>query len=238
MTTIHTWAVVTLSRPKQLKQVVQQFESQDSFGKRLCIVENGDAIGACAAAGFVPDLLLTSNAHQSDARNVALRELRKKDAHVSFMDDDDYYGPRYLSEHVSNAVSGRITGKIVHWVRFETIGKLWLFNRTRANQKVAWVSGATIGGFARDIPDFPIVQAGEDMHVCRQVTRRGGIIFDTGLSSYLYIRKGSTKEHTYDIEPRFFAYNHGFVFEEFPDNMDLVDSLNPGIGVKRAWNTV
>src|SRR5690606_4134641 len=105
-----SWILVPFARPERLENVQANFQRQSHEGKKLCIVENGPAIGACKVAGFEPDLLLTSDvAHPSAARNVGLDALADfgEDTHVCCMDDDDFYGSFYQAEHLLFAARGR-----------------------------------------------------------------------------------------------------------------------------------
>lgn len=232
------WVLVPFSRPDYLQNVRENFDRQTMAGKKLCIVENGAAIGACKQAGFEPDLLLTSEAHPSLARNAGLVALRDLDAHFSCMDDDDFYGPEYQWEHFEHAKRGRVTGKMPHWVRFEAVGKLWLFNRERANRKVSWVQGPTIGGFARDVPDFPLKPIGEDVAFCRVHREAGGEVFNTSVGNFLYVRRSDEKSHAYRIGAVGFADEHGPWFEEHPDDITRVFCDNPQLGARKAYNQI
>jgi hypothetical protein len=106
------WVVVPFSRPKYLTNVIQNFSQQNFHNKKLVIVENGDAIGCCNKFEFIPDLLLSSDSHQSYAKNKALEYLKEKKAEywVTF-DDDDWYGPNYLSEIVEYSDKAEMVGK-------------------------------------------------------------------------------------------------------------------------------
>lgn len=205
--------------------------------KKLCIIENGDAVGVCGAVGFAPDMLLTSAAHPSHARNKGLVALRELDAHFCSMDDDDYYGPAYMQEHVDNAEKNRITGKVTHWVRFEGQKKLWLFNRMRTNRPTAWVQAATLGGFARDVPNYhPIL--GEEIDLCARFRAQGGVVQNLSVGHFLYQRRSDSLSHAYKVGPRGFADQHGPWFEEHMDSLLLVNKKDPPLGVRKAYNQV
>lgn len=234
-----SWVVVPLSRPECVANVKENFERQSHEGKKLCIVENGGAQGACKAAEYEPDMLLTSEeAHPSAARNAGLVALRDLDAHVSFMDDDDYYGSYYQEEQISFADRNRITGKMTNWVRFEQVGKLWLFNRAKATKPSAWVQAATIGGYARTIPDFPVVDLGEELDLCTEFRKNGGEVRSTSVGHFCYMRSLDERSHLYKITPRGFANQHGPWFEEFRDDKRLLDEGMPPVGIRKSYAQV
>jgi hypothetical protein len=232
-----SWIIVPFSRPDFLGNVRENFDRQTQEGKKLCIVENGDAVGHCKQVGFEPDMLLSSDAHPSSARNVGLAALRDLDAHFCCMDDDDWYGHYYQQEHILAGARGRITGKVTHWVHFEGLGKLWLFNRQKAGRQVAWVQGATVGGFARDVADFPIVDLGEELDLCQAHRAAGGDVLNTSVGHFVYMRR-ETASHLYQITPRSFANVHGPWFEEHAENFDLVREGVPPTGTRKSYTQV
>lgn len=177
--------VVPVSRPENIQATVENFLRQRYPDKRLMLVLNGPALDAEVPAGV---MRRTSAAHQSAARNVALRELRDEDAFVAFCDDDDYYGPGYLEELARFAKRGRITGKYPHWILFSR--GLVLCNRGRASRRTDWVRGGTVAGFARDIPDWPEVLVGEELLLCESFRATGGEVYSLGLGHTVYYRTG------------------------------------------------
>lgn len=233
-----SWVLVPFSRPEMLDSVRQNFDRQQWKDKKLCIVENGEAVGHCKQAGFTPDLLLQSDAHPSKARNVGLAALRESDEHFCCMDDDDWYGPYYVEEHVHAAARGRITGKITNWVHFESVGKLWLFNRQRAGTLVPWVQGPTVGGYARDVADFPVVAIGEELVLCKGHRAAGGEVRSTSVGHFIYLRSTDERKHIYRTTPRRFADEHGPWFEEHPFDLRLVCAGIPPVGAKKSYQQV
>lgn len=229
-----SWVLVPFSRPDFLGNVQENFNRQAQEDSKLCLVENGDAVGYCKQVGFTPDLLLSSDAHPSKARNVGLAALRDLDAHFCCMDDDDWYGPHYQQEHIAFAERGRITGKMTHWVRFEGVG-LWLFNRERAGRTVAWVHGATLGGFALDVGDFPVVALGEELALCHAHTAAGGTVQNTSVGHFVYMRRQDELSHLYQVTPKGFADQHGPWFEEHRDDFSLVTQAVPPTGTRKNY---
>ena len=177
--------------------------------------------------GFVPNLLLTSDKHQSIARNVALDAVREMDDYVVFMDDDDYYGPEYLTEHRECAKHGRLVGKYSHWVRFEGVCTA-LFRQSRANSKQQWVRAGTLGGFAREFPDFPEQPIAEEIRLCEEFRLRGGEVWNSSISHVLYERREDTLDHAYGISNAGFARVHGPTFVRYPlDCLEYVNGRRP-----------
>lgn len=233
-----SWVIVPFARPDRLDNVRANFHRQSHEGKKLCIVENGPAIGACKAAGFEPDLLLTSEiAHPSAARNVGLDALQDfgEDAHFCCMDDDDFYGSFYQAEHLLFAARGQVTGKLPHWVHFASQGQLWLFNRNKAGHAVAWVQGPTVGGFVRDVGRFPFVPIGEELDFCAEHRKNGGTIRNTSVGHFCYMRSVDEADHLYRVTPVGYANTHGPWFEEHPLDLQLVVQSDPPRSVRKNF---
>ena len=148
------YAICPFSRPSFLKNVIRNFRRQTYQEKKLIVVENGDAVGACTAVGFEPDVLLRSEPHQSHAKNAALRWIRQNGGGwFSTFDDDDYYGPNYLQEVEDSRVFGDIVVKHDHFV-LGIDNRLRLFEQGCRNQEHREGHGATISARADECPDF------------------------------------------------------------------------------------
>ena len=187
------WVVVPLSRPEFLNNVVCNFTEQKFYGKKLVIVENGDAVGICKKRGFQCDLILTSDKHQSHAKNTALAEIRKHGGGFwTTFDDDDYYGPDYLTELSGYAKRGDLIGKLFHFIR-TTDGfmrvQLGQVNVPCEIQKP--VAGPTISAWAEDCPDFAVVNTGEDTQLFVDMFNKGAKVFSTSPWHFAMIRRES-----------------------------------------------
>jgi glycosyltransferase involved in cell wall biosynthesis len=222
------WAVVPLSRPQMAARVRDNLERQ-VFPTRAVVVENGPGIGACRSIGFSPDVLLTSEQHQSHARNAALKWLRehRPEAYWVAMDDDDYYSPEYSAEHAGLAKRGRLVGKSTAWVLFED-WFLALFRPWNSSGSGTACNGATIGAFIADSPDFLVREVGEDGAFCGLFRQRGGKVWLSSPHHTAYCRRGDGRgEHTFkSVHSDFVRWmgSSGLAFP--PDRLDLVEGKN------------
>jgi hypothetical protein len=223
------WVVVPLSRPEMLPRVRENL-SRQRFRARVCVVENGAAVGVCEAQGFVPDALLSSETHQSAARNEALFFLREKhpDAYWVSMDDDDYYGAEYVAEHAGLAKRGRMVGKSTHWVLFE--GRFLALFRPWSSSGGGrhHCNGATIGAFVSESPEFSMRDVGEDGIFTSTFRARGGKIWMSSPYHTAYCRRGDgRKEHTFMCADKDLIRVMGPRCLVFPqDRLDLVNGEN------------
>ena len=188
--------------------VADMFRAQHYPNKRLVIVENGDAIGATREAGVVPHMVTTSEPHVSHARNAGIDLVRDLGGEwTAQWDDDDYYGPHYLSELAFSIVNecGDLLGKRRHFVAFRDHG-LYLFNAINQNKRAHYLHGPTLCFNAQRYPDvrYSIVEEGEDLLFCDAMQRRGAFIYGQSIHHFCYTR-GHHVDHTFKGSPEFVA---------------------------------
>lgn len=195
------WGIVPLHRPADLPNVIANARRQ-SVDFRLCVVENGDALGACKRAGFWPDSLLRSAPHQSAARNTALEWIRSHGGGFFFtMDADDWYGPSYLAELLKHRRKANVVGKRRHLILLRN--GLHLFDARSASKPTDILHGACLAGRAEEAVPFPDLAVGEDSEWCRAMAAEGATLFATSARNYIYVRTGAA--HTWkrsDLELR------------------------------------
>lgn len=185
------YALCPLSRPEFLSNVVRNFEQQTCKGKRLIIVENGEAVGACEAAGFTPDVLLRSDKHQSLAKNVGLEWITSHGGGwFATFDDDDYYGPGYLAEALTCFKTGSfsIVGKLDHFV-VGLDGHLRFFEQGFRSCEGVEAHGATLCGRAESCPRFQDTGTiGEDWHWLSESIASGARLWVSSPYHYAVVR--------------------------------------------------
>jgi len=192
------WVVVPFSRPENLERALSNFKRQKFPFKKLVLVANGRASRLVSPLLASWDtLMLTSDAHQSDAKNTALWEIRKRGGGFTVvMDDDDWYGPNFLTEAAGYAKTYDVIGKARHFVSVD--GNLWLCSREQRNRSQSWLTGGTIACWAERAPEYPRVSWGEDAEFCTRAERQGMRIFGTDVYHYLY-RRESSSDHAWRI---------------------------------------
>lgn len=192
------WVIVPFSRPENLTHVLENFARQKFPFKKLVLVANGNArrLASPLLASW-DKVWLTSDAHQSDAKNTALSEIRKRGGGFTVvMDDDDWYGPQFLTEAVGYAKTYDVIGKARHFMSVD--GNLWLCSRERRGRPQSWLTGGTIACWAENAPEYPRVSSGEDAEFCTRAERQGMRIFGTDVYHYLY-RRSSASDHAWRI---------------------------------------
>ncbi len=197
------YVVVPCCRPSQLQWVFDRYSDQTYQNKKLCIVENGEAVGACKRLGFTPDLVVTSRPHVSHARNEGMYAVRdlNEDCWVAMWDDDDWYGPEYLSEMAALAASGKATvyGKQRHFVAFPDNG-LYLFNEYNQNKYTDSVHGPTLVFRPEEGIVFKVQREAEEIRWCYEMSRLGAKIWAASIHHLLYLRYDSGHSHAWQAQ--------------------------------------
>lgn len=197
------WVVVPCHREQQLPWVLEQYQRQVYSNKKLCIVENGDAIGACSRLGLAVDLVVTSRTHVSHARNEGMYAIRDMhdDGWLCMWDDDDWYGPGYLEEMAELVQSGRaeVYGKHRHFVAFPDNG-LYLFNEFNQNKYTDYVHGPTLVFRAADGVIFRVQREAEEVRWCGEMRRLGARVWGASIYHQLYLRYGAGHGHAWKAQ--------------------------------------
>lgn len=183
--------ITPLHRPEDAPNAFRNASRQKDV--RLVIIENGEGVGACKRYNLTPNVLLTSEPHQSYARNAGLNWLRKRGGgFFVMMDGDDYYGPGYVDKMVEASKHGDVIGQASMFVRM-TEGDLCLF-RGAEDREVPSVMGSTISGNAEIVPDYrhPGENSWEDDTCFNADCRDLGLkIWATSPRYHVYRRHGS-----------------------------------------------
>ena len=209
------WIVVPFARPEFLGNLAENYARQ-RLRPRMVVVENGRAVGACAAAGFRPDVVLTSPITQSGAvRNVGMAYASRMDptAPMGFMDDDDVYGSRYVEEAV-DALNRRDLGMVMksyHFIR-TPIGEVWLCDPGLAysdDAPIGILGATTMIRHAGMAHPMQATCVGEDTRWGAELRAKGARLGTTSIGNFVHIRHASNMT-TYD--PR--QFRESFVKQE------------------------
>lgn len=205
------WVVVPFSRPEMKHRVLRNFHRQTYKDKRLVIVENGEGVGTFTDDEHLYDHILLSPAHQSHAKNTAIDFLKGKypDDYWCCMDDDDFYGSEYVTEHATRAKRGRINGKRNAWIQFDS-GLVYFGHHWEPYTEAKSLVGGTMGSYLADAQDFPVVVAGEEAGFCRAARAAGCEVLTTSPKNFCYNRLGDTKSHTFQArEEKMWRFSGG-----------------------------
>lgn len=197
------WVIVAASRPEHIWRVIANYREQEYENKALIVVENGRAIGAYDGSLDV-DIRMRSKANAGAARNEAIAWLKFNhpgDYWVS-MDDDDYYGASYLTEHAEAAERGTVRGKWAGWTKFNN-EVVYFGNSWSPEQDTDSLLGATIGAYIDETPFFPDdAESGEELQFCARARRKGLKVKTLTSANFCASREGHPDEHTHRANDR------------------------------------
>lgn len=183
------YVIVPFSKPEFLENVKKNFIQQKHYNKKLIIVENGNGLGTCKRHGFNPDVLLTSDSHQSWARNEAIQWVKNHGGGIcANFDDDDYYGPSYLAELNENKDKANIIGKYDFYIKALN-GHLRLFEGVCSNGPTELMHGATIASRAEETLEYRDTgKWGEDWDLLERMQEQGATMWATSKNNFMVKR--------------------------------------------------
>jgi hypothetical protein len=232
------WVVVPLGRAEMIPNVLENVGRQ-ALPLKLCLVENGQAVGACAERSVSPDLLLTSEHHQASAKNEAVAAIKKLGGGlISFWDDDDEYSAGFLGELLSQKNLATVVGKRRHLVRLRD--GLYLFDRKSANALSSWLHGPTCLVRAEECVEFPRVAPNDDGEWCKAMAQAGATFWATSIWNYTYSRTGNN--HVWQASDLLVRHMLGDAFRldadcatfiPAPTDDEIIDALAAGLAEDR-----
>lgn len=174
--------IVPFSRPRFFNNVIQNFKSQNYKNKKLIVVENGEGINCFKD---IDCIRLSSECHHAHAKNEAISWLKKHNGGWWVtMDDDDYYGPEYLTEISLNLNKANVIGKLSRFFGNEDYTYLL---SCQENQLVNTVLGATLVAKAEESCELvPVTH--DDLLFTQKMIELGGTVYCTSKHHFIHKR--------------------------------------------------
>lgn len=146
---------------------------------------------------------------------------------IAKFDDDDYYGPNYISEAITPFyyLNIGLVGKGTTIVYFKGTDTLALRDLGSENCYVKFVNGSTMV-FTKKIFDkvkFRNINIGEDVAFCNDCRKNKIKIYSTSRYNHVYIRYPSKKQHTWKIDDQNFIKRYCHVLGH---NIDFIKYSN------------
>jgi len=193
------WIIVPLSRPANIARVRANIALQNYPELRVCVVENGAAVGACRAAGWTPDLVLHSKRSAADAKNVGVDAVRAVGGELwACFDDDDYYGPEHLVDLAARLGNKAAVARRCGWMNLPD--GLYFFD-------APMLLGATVLARVEHTVRFRDIGVGEDIAWFADMRAAGHAVIDAGPAHFLYDR--AAPDHTWRADPVVVRRNFG-----------------------------
>ena len=190
-------------RPENVGRCIENFKKQSYPQKELILILNNaefelDAIRG--DAGSIPNVQVLHVDGRTSLGDCLNRGVEAASgAYVAKMDDDDYYGERYLSDSVLAASfsDAEVVGKGLFFVYFEEGDTTALFEWTAENTFMSFVTGGTLfvrTGVLRDIP-FESISLKEDTNFQRTAVEAGCRIYSADRFNFVRTRSRRLSNH-------------------------------------------
>lgn len=194
-------------REHLIGNIIENYSNQLFQDKELIIILNHDEMDINrikASIGDVKDITIYQLPQEytlGECLNYGIGKA-KYDVIAKF-DDDDYYGPEYLTEAMNalKTTNAAIVGKEEFFVFLKSIHALLLRGNGLSNKYVKHVSGATLV-FKKSIIDnikFPNLTLGEDTEFQKKCIKHGFRIYSTSRYNFAALRGNDINEHTWKI---------------------------------------
>lgn len=123
---------------------------------------------------------------------------------ISKFDDDDYYGPKYLSDTIKyfDSTEAKVIGKGATFVYVVDKKILTIRNPHEENKYTHFVNGSTLT-FKKNIFNrirFQDKNIAEDIHFCQDCIKNGIKIYSCNRFHHVYFRNPSLNSHTWKID--------------------------------------
>ena len=191
-------ALVSTNRPHRLDDVLRTVGAQRDVGVQLALLTHGFEVDAAdlrarAKEAGVEDLVLLHAGTDLPLGGCLNRLVDAADGHVvAKLDDDDLYGPQYLSDQLyAMAYSGaEVVGKQAHYMYLEAHDATVLRFAEREHRFTDFVMGPTIVA-RRPVAAkvrFGETARGEDTEFLRRVADRGARIYSADRFNFVQVR--------------------------------------------------
>lgn len=145
---------------------------------------------------------------------------------IAKFDDDDFYGPNYLSDSIQyfNSTDAKVVGKgstLIYFVESEILS---IRSPGNENKYVKFVNGSTLI-FKKEVfkkVRFQDINLAEDVHFCNECIKKGIKIYSSTRYHHIYFRHPSKENHTWKIKDKEFLslYCGTDIFKKHLDNID------------------
>lgn len=202
--------ITCTNKPKYMQNVFENYNRQSFKDKELILVLNNNKmdIEKWTKEAKKYDNMTVFQIDERKTLGYCLNfgiEKAKYDIIAKF-DDDDYYGPKYLSQSIKGFKFADVIGKYTTYVYFQNSKILAIRNPKRDNRYVYRIEGPTLM-FKREIFDkikFADKSLGEDIQFCKDCTKNGIKMYAIDKYNFVYIRHGSTDKHAWNIKDELF----------------------------------
>ena len=208
--------VTPTMRPENVAHCLETFRKQTYENKELVLILNNAEfdVGAIrkdvASIPNVQMLHVEGRTTLGDCLNRGVEAA--SGSYVAKMDDDDYYGERYISDSVLAASfsDAEIVGKGVYFVYFDATDTTALRENTPEHMFTSsTVAGGTLFTQKDVAGEFPFasLSMSEDTNFLRSAERAGCRVYSSDRFNYMRVRMGQVSRHSWKISDAEFREN-------------------------------
>lgn len=202
--------IVCTNRPKYFENIFENYHRQLHNDKELIIILNSNKMNLRKCISKSKDFSDVSVFQVDEKKSLGYclnyGIEKAKYSIIAKLDDDDYYGPKYLSQAVKALKYADVVGKYCTYVYFEDSKTLAIRNLKRENRYVYRIEGPTLV-FRKEVFNkvkFQDKSLGEDIQFCKDCLKKGINLYATDKYNYVYIRHGSSEKHAWNIRDELF----------------------------------
>ena len=210
--------ITSTIRPERMDDIFRNYEHQAIKEKELIIILNRDDMDLAAwqsKASQYPNVSvyqLSSKKTVGQCKNFAVRKAKYK--YIAKFDDDDYYGPYYLTElmRAFRRKKADIVGKAQYFAYVEKYNSLLLREGGPENRFVKELRGPTIAFHKKVFKKvrWPKRRRGGDKAFQKRCVKRGFKLYSTSKYNFTYIRR-KDQRHTWRIADKRFMKDCKFI---------------------------
>lgn len=201
-------ALVPTMRPQQIENVFRTIAAQRGISTQLVLLTHGFDLGKDRLHSLQEQYGLPDVALLTAARDVSLGECLNlcsaaADGDIlAKMDDDDHYGPEYLSDQIFalDYSQAQIVGKQAHYMHLQSSRATILRFGHKEHRYTDFVMGPTIVATKEVFlaNPFPALGLGEDTRFLRNAGQFGMAIYSADRFNFYQMRAGDG--HTWQVE--------------------------------------
>lgn len=191
-----------------LENILSNFNRQDFSRKELIIIINNNGIDLenwidkTKSYENIRIYKLDENISLGKCLNYGVE--KSNHGIIAKFDDDDYYGPKYLSDTIKHfhSTKAKLIGKGATFVYLVNGKLLTIRDPHQENKYTNFVNGSTLT-FRKEIFNrvkFKDMNAGEDLQFCKDCVRNNILIYSCNKYHHVYIRYPLKSKHTWLIE--------------------------------------
>lgn len=226
-------SIITCTNKKgSIDNILDNFNRQDIGSKELLIIINNNGIDKHKwknkVSNFQNIRIFKIDESISLGKCLNFGVHRAKYDIIAKFDDDDYYGPKYLSDSLRyfGSTHASLIGKATIFVYFKEDKILALKDPGLENQYVNFINGSTFI-FRKDLfnlVQFRDVSTSEDLLFCRDCIDKELKIYSGNPYHLVYIRHSNLDKHTWKI-------SNEELITQYCHNIRQVDDFIPYVDI-------